>query len=66
MTTHRRPTRKEADTLLLNLADRLERIAHTLDIVATIDVHRKNGHVAYLQSEASNVRSFVRREPRFL
>lgn len=63
---HRRPTVKEAKDLLLELANRMERTAKNLELAATVDVHRKNGLTAYLQTEAGNIRSFVRRESRLL
>ncbi len=62
----RRPTQAQANKLLLALADRMLSVAKTLELAATVDIHRKNGLVGYLQSESSNIKSFVEREPRLL
>lgn len=62
----RRPTPGEAGAYVLDIADRLERIALDLEKMHDITIHRKAGHVGYLKTEAQNLRSAVRREKRLM
>jgi hypothetical protein len=62
----RKPTQAETNQTLLDIADRLERIANRFNKRAVLDDHAKNGHVAYLQTEAQNIRSAAKREKRFI
>jgi hypothetical protein len=62
----RRPTPEEARERLLEIVERMCRVADEFNRVSRIDIHRKNAHVGYLMTEAANIRSWVERSERLL